>query len=208
MSDYATLAEVHLRMPELGTGDDALITSLITSVSSYFDRFTGRAFAPEAATVRTFSGGELYSGGGIGHKKLFIRPALASAPTLVRIRNTANEAWRVVPAGDVKAMPEGRKTGDPILWLELIDTPTSTATDTTWPAADDAVEITGTWNQTAVPEDIHEACLQTVVNLYRSRGSAGLDEVANSAMYMPTIPKAIPAFAYQVLRSYKKLVYA
>jgi len=203
VADYCTLADVHARMPELGTSDDSLISGLITSVSAFIDTTTGRTFAPETNVVRTFSGG------GISRKKLFVRPTLAAAPTLVRIRNNETSTWRVVPAGDVKLMPEGRRTGDPILWLELVDTPTSTATDTTWPAADDTVEIAADWGRATTPADIKEACIQTVVNLYRSRGSAGSDvEVGVSAMYGPDIPKAMPNFAYKVIQSYKKLVYA
>jgi len=199
VTDYATLSEIHARMPELGTSDDGLITSLVFALSSYFDTFTGRQFGPEAAVARTFSGR--------GTKILFVRPPLASAPTLVRIRDNVKDAvWNTVPSGDIKLMPEGRRTGDPILWLQLIDQPTGT--DNLWPEADDTVEVTGTWGRAAIPEDIREACIETVINLYRSRGSAGNDLMTNSSAFTPEIPKAIPSFAYGILRSYKRLVYA
>lgn len=200
MADYCTLADVHLRMSELGTGDDAFISALITSVSTFFDSQTGQTFAAEAAGIRLFSGK--------GTCKLFIRPPLSAAPTLVRVRDNTSGAWRTVPSGDIHLMPEGRATNGYVLWLELRDT--ITGTDSVWPQADESVEITGPWTPTAVPTDIKEACAETVVNLYRSRGSAGADmESGIGGTYMPDIPKAIPAFAWKVLQAYNsKLVFA
>lgn len=198
MPEYCSLADIKQRMPELGTTDDTLLTSLVYAVSGYFDTVTGRRF--DAATeVRTLSG--------TGTKQLFVRPPLAAVPTLVRVRdNVKDTTWNTVPTGDVKLMPEGRRTGDPILWLELIDQPTGT--DNLWPEADSSVEITGSWGRTGIPDDIREACIQTVINLYRARGSSGNDFTASGGTYMPEIPKAVPAFAYSVLRAYKRLVYA
>jgi len=185
-------------MPELGVSDDALITSLIFGVSAHFDRFIGQSLG-STTEVRTFSGN--------GSNQIFIRPPLTAAPTLVRVRSSTSEAWRTVPAADIRLMPEGRTAGAPILWLELGNTPTGA--DYLWPESDLTVEITGTWGRTAVPDDIREACLQTVVNLYRSRGSAGSDmEVGIGGTYMPDISKAMPLFAYNILRSYKRLVFA
>jgi len=198
MSEYATLSEVKARMPELGTSDDAVISTLIFGVSAYIDHMTGRSFGTETV-ARTFSGN--------GSNRIFIRPPLTAAPTLVRVRSNTGDAWRTVPAADIRLMPEGRATGEPILWLEIGNTPTGA--DYAFPASDLTVEITGTWGRTTVPDDIREACIETVVNLYRARGSAGSDmEVGVGGTYMPDIPKAIPAFAYTVLRSYKRLVLA
>lgn len=206
MPEYCSLAEVHQRMPELGASDDALLTSMVYAVSSYFDETTQRRFDSETS-VHIVTGGEMFAGGGLGRSKLFLRPPLASAPTQVRIRDNAKGSWRIVPIGDVKLMPEGRRSGDPILWLQLIDTPTGT--DSVWPSSDDSVEITGTWGRSTVPDDIREACIQTVVNLYRSRGSAGSDmEVGIGGTYMPAIVKAMPHFAWAILQNYKRLVYA
>lgn len=206
MAEYTTLAAVHARMPELGTSDDALLQDLIFVVSAYFNTYTKRRFDSDTS-VRTFTGGDLFSGGGLGSKKLFFRPPLATAPTLVRIRSNASTVWRTLSLADVKLMPEGRRNGDPILWIELLDTPVGT--DTVWPSADDTVEVTGTWGLSTVPDDIREACTQTVINLYRARGSAGHDvEVGIGGTFMPDIPKAMPNFAYQVLRQYKRLVFA
>lgn len=197
MSEYAALADVKARMPELGTSDDAVIESLIFAASAYFETCTGRTFGNETK-LQVFSGN--------GTSQLFMHPPLASTPTLVRVRSNSSDSWRTITS-DVRVMPEGRRTGDPVLWLEIRDTPTGT--DSVFPAANDTVEVTGTWGRTAVPDDIKEACIQTVVNLYRSRGSAGSDmEVGVGGTYMPDIPKAIPAFAYTVLRSYKRLVLA
>lgn len=186
-------------MPELPTTDDTMIGALITAVSSYFDRFTGRTFSPEAATLRIFSGD--------GTNRIILSPPLASAPTLVRVRANASDVWRTVTAGDVRLMPEGRKTGDPILWLELSDAPTGI--EYLWPEALDTVEITGTWGITATPPEIKEACLETVVNLYRARGSAGSDmEVGVGGTFMPDVAKAMPLMAYKILQSYKRFVVA
>ena len=103
--------------------------------------------------------------------------------------------------------PKGDRSGDLILWLELGGTPTGT--DYVWPLADQTVEITGSWGREDVPDDIREAAIQTVVNLYRSRGSAGSDmEVGVGGRFMPDISKAMPLFAYNILRSYKRLVFA
>ena len=184
-------------MPELGTGDDALITSLVYAVSAYFDRFTQQRFDSETSV-------RLFSGDGTG--RILIRPPLAAAPTLVRVRANARDAWRTVTAGDIKLMPEGRRPGDPIQWLQLLDTPTGN--EQIFPESDDTVEVTGTWGRNGVPDDIREACLQTVVNLYRSRGSAGQDEVGIGGQYMPDISKSMPLFAYNILRSYRRLVFA
>lgn len=198
MAEYATLAEVKRRMPELGTSDDDVLTGLVIAVSAYFDHSTGQSFGSETS-LRTFSGN--------GTNQVFIRPSLTAAPTLVRVRSNTSEAWRTVPAADIRLMPEGRRVGDPVLWLELGNT--VTGTDYLWPESDQTVEITGTWGRSTVPDDIREACIETVVNLYRARGSAGSDmEVGVGGTYMPDIPKAIPAFAYTVLRSYKRLVLA
>lgn len=199
MSEYTTLPQVHLRMPELGTDDDQLLSDMIRAVSAYFDSETENRFDNETKL-------QLFSGNGT--KQLFIHPALASAPTLVRIRDNALGAWRTVPTADVRLMPEGRRNGDPIRWLELLDTPSGP--DTIWPKADDTAEITGPWGRTAVPDDIAEACLQTVVNLYRARGSAGTDvePAFSGGAYMSAIPKAMPHFAWAVLQNYKRLVFA
>lgn len=198
MPEYASLAEIHARMPELGTSDDALLTSLVGTVSAYFDNVTQRRFDSETKL-------QLFAGNGT--RQQFIRPSLASAPTLVRVRANAKDAWRSVPLGDLRYMPSGRRTGEPILWLEIIDTPTGA--DTIFPEADDTVEITGAWGRSVIPDDIREACLETVINLYRARGSAGADvEVGIGGTYMPDIPKAMPSFAWKVLQSYKRLVYA
>lgn len=196
MSEYAALADVKARMPELGVSDDAVIQTMIVGVSAYIDRMTGRTFGTETV-LRTFSGS--------GSNRIFIRPPLTAAPTLVRVRSNTGDAWRTVPAADIRLMPEGRATGEPILWLEIGNTPTGS--DYAFPASDLTVEITGTWGRSSVPDDIREACIETVVNLYRARGSAG-EDIHLGGAYMPDIPKAIPAFAYTVLRSYKRLVMA
>lgn len=185
-------------MPELGISDDALITNFIGAVSAYFDEETQSRFDTESS-LRLFTGN--------GTNQLFIRPPLASAPTLVRVRANARDAWRTVTAGDIKLMPQGRRPGDPILWLQIIDTPTGV--EQIFPDSDDTVEVTGTWGRTVIPDDLREAAAQTVVNLYRSRGSAGSDmEVGVGGTYMPAIVKAMPHFAWAILQNYKRLVYA
>lgn len=198
MAEYCVLGDVKARMPELGSGDDGLIGDLILAVSAFFDSETEARFDNETKL-------QLFSG--TGTKQLYIRPRLATAPTLVRVRDNALGTWRTVPAGDVKAMPEGRRTDDPIRWLELLDNPTGP--DHYWPKADDTVEITGTWGRSAVPADLKEAAIQTVVNLYRSRGSAGSDmELGTGGAFMPTVAKALPHFAWMVLQNYRRLVFA
>jgi hypothetical protein len=197
MAEYCGLTDVKARMPELGTSDDTLLVDLVFAVSAYFDSETNDRFDSETKL-------QLFSG--TGTNKLFIRPPLASVPTLIRVRDNAAGAWRTVPAGDVKLMPEGRRTADPALWLELLDFPTGP--DLVWPEASDTVEITAVWGRSVIPDDIREACIQTVVNLYRSRGSAGNDEVGIGGQFMPDIPKAMPHFAYRILQNYKRLVYA
>ena len=196
MAEYCTLDEVRARLPELGTSDDPVLSSLITAVSAYFDGETESRFDSESM-VQVFTG--------TGTKQLFIRPPLASAPTQVRIRDNAQAAWRVVPIADVKLMPEGRRTGEPIRWLELLDV--TTGPDHYWPKADSTAEITGPFGRATVPDDLREGAIQTVVNLYRSRGSAGSDmEVGVGGTYMPAIVKAIPHFAWSVLQNYRRLV--
>src|SRR5574343_470041 len=111
-------------------------------------------------------------------------------------------SYTALTASDLEALPDNYTAeGKPIRGLAIL--PTSSA----WfPTYRRGVKITGKRGFPAVPDDIKEAVLETVVNVYSARsGNTSAGRMTVTAAGVVIRPDDIPEFAMTIFKSYRIL---
>lgn|SRR5574343_836938 len=198
---YATLAEYKAYIATRGlagavgtdASDDAVIEDLIEAASRQADTLSGRRFyADSSDTAYYYTADDEYE---------MELPDFKSITTVaVDYNNT--RSYTALTASDWEALPDNYTAeGKPIRGLAIL--PTSSA----WfPTYRRGVKITGKRGFPAVPDDIKEAVLETVVNVYSARsGNTSAGRMTVTAAGVVIRPDDIPEFAMTIFKSYRIL---
>ena len=194
LTSLANVRELLQRQSGVDTTNDALISTLITTVSQEIMSYTGCEFAPTTASAtRKF----VYRGGGT----LLLAPySLRSVTSIVIDTDGTSPADVTLSADDYRLWPREPKRGvyDRIEFRNLSPASKSSAYDFT-PSRE--IEITGAWGFASVPSEIDHACAATVV--FRMRTSSDFYGNENSADVQRFGAVQFPTIARQILDVYK-----
>lgn len=193
--DLTTLTAVRafMQTPAADTGQDDLVQAEITRASLACMRYLDRRVRPldTVDTVRLFRVGGAYRSREIRVKDL------SAAPTTLRLldEDAATVVATLAPADRV-LLPLDRQATDPIEAIRLLPSAGTVAPDY-------YLEVTGKWGWPAVPADVEEACILTVVGRMR----ANVQSFA-TAVNLPDAdalgrPEGIPQSARRLLDYYR-----
>lgn len=195
--DYCTTAQVHDYLPDLDATDDPVIAKVITRSSAAVDRICERTFDNVAGVVEIFDG----RGFGSGYPRFFPNRDIV-AVTQLRLRDTMQGAWRVVPPGDVLLEPNDRRAGWPGYWIALADF--ASGPDTVFPRGVRTIELTYTRGWPAVLSDVEEATLEIAVRVFKARGAGFADITGVEGIDTAITTKALPALGNEFLKHLKR----
>lgn len=198
---YATLAEYKAYMAMRGlagsvgtdASDDAVIEDLIEAVSRYADVTTGRRFYIDTNdTIYYYDAKQNYE----------IRLPDFGSITTVAVDYANTRTYTNLAASDWEALPVNYSAeGNPITGLAIL--PTSAAY---FPTSRSGVKITGKRGYPSVPNDIREATLETVANIYSARsGQSNSGRISITASGVVLRPEDVPDFAMAIFKSYRIL---
>ncbi len=139
---------------------------------------------------------------------------IADNVTTVLVDNVADAA--IAQAAVVPATNTTGKTGDYLLrptpetglpgrYLQLTDIPTGILGLGT---GFDSVEVTGVWGWPAVPATIKEATIEIALSMWRARGSGEGEPMGIQPLAAPALSKIIPPLAYDLLKHFRRTVFA
>lgn len=187
---YVSLADVRSYLAASETGDDALLTMLITNAQAIIDKVTARTFEVNADTTRYFDAVADVRGG-----VLYFDTDICSITSI-------SNAGSSVASTQYVTMP---RNVTPYYGIRLKDDATHTWKSTST-ASEDAISVTGKWGySTTPPSDIAQACLRLTAYLYRQRENANdLDRavVVGNATVLPT---RLPQDVAEILLPYRRL---
>ena len=206
MANYVTAAEVYAYAYQKVTGDEALLTALIPRASRLFDREAGLPDNYFAAYVDPTAAGQRdFWGDGTDYLKIdpylstltptismpsgftapdFIeathqsRPRLCVPGEFFLVRTYGDNAMRFSGLSDRRDLFPADFSGN----LDYVG----------WPDGI-RVQVTAKWGFDAVPEDVKEAVIETVVTIWRSRDTAFARAVAidtNTLLFDALPPRA------------------
>lgn len=199
---YATLNEYKAWIAARGlagsvgtdASDDTVIEDLIEAVSRYIDTETGeRFYTDSAAADYYYTSKELYE---------MELPAF-SAITTVSVDYNNARSYTALASGDWEGLPDNYAAeGLPIMGLAIL--PTSAAWFPTWRKA---VKVTGKRGWASAPDDIKDACLSIVQNLYalRSGQATNTGRVTITGGGVVIRPDDVPGIAQTIIKRYRKL---
>jgi hypothetical protein len=202
VTDYCVLADVTARLPDLDASANAIITALITAASAVIDVETQRpdGFGQTASIVRLFDSPPWDTP--YGGRQLFLGDIVSVSQLRVKAGTTSTFSTAAQTDYVIRPNPE---LGLPGRYLELVDIPSAVLGFGVGYAT---VEVTGVWGWPAVPAAIKEATIQTTISMWRGRGSGETEPIGITTLGQPVIPKAIPPLAYELLRHYRRTVFA
>jgi len=196
---YATLAEYKSYIANRGlagavgtdASDDAVIEDLIEAVSRRTDSITGRRFYVDTNdTAYYYTAEDSYS---------MELPDFASITT-VSVDYNDQRSYTDLTASDWEALPFNYSAeSKPIRGIAIL--PTSSAY---FPVSRAGVKITGKRGFSAVPDDIKEAVLETVLHVYSTRsGQRSTGGSSITAAEAAINREDIPPHAMGIYKSYR-----
>jgi hypothetical protein len=187
---YCTNTEVKTLIGGIqGTGDDALLTTLITEAEVYIENYCHRLFEAETLTKKYDAVKD------IDGRTLWLDEDLLSITTLT------NGDSAVITSGQYVLLPTNRS---PKYAIRLL-----ASSGVSWQFVDDteeAISVAGSWGYAAsVPIAVKYACKLLTAYYYRSR-QAGPDAertvIANGVVIAPS---RIPGMVQELLDPYRKV---
>lgn len=187
---YCTTAQVKSYLGITGSGDDALLATLIAAAQAHIDAHCERTFEAESDTTRYCDAIADVDG------SLLILPG-----DLCAITSVTNGDSTAVSGSSYVTEP---RRATPFWGLRLKQSATISWTYSTTP--ENAIAIVGRWAySTSAPDDVVQACIRLAAYLYRQKDNAAdLDRgvvVGNATLLPATIPADIALF----LRSYVRV---
>ena len=188
---YITNTALKTYLDITSSGDDTLLTSLITRTQAMIDAYCRQTFEASSDTTRYFDPTRDVNG-----RTLFLDYPLAA------ITSVTNGDSVVVSSGDYVTEPRNET---PYRRLTLKSNATVAWTYSGTP--ENAIAIVGKWTYSATaPDDIVQACTRLAAYLYRQRDNAlDLDRtvIVGDATILPvTIPRDVQF----TLRPYRRLL--
>lgn len=217
--DLLTLAETKVFLKQTGTGNDTIVTGLITRASAWLETLTGRKLKAQTFTNLRFSG---------QGRKLYppAWPIDATASVTVKLDEIAQTVWRSETDGDVDQKDVIVASDDP--WDERFGLRNHFYRWQGWESAlglywrefrqpsdrqigQNRVLLSYTGGYGTVPEDLKQACLYLIQKLWRDvdQQRTGLSVVqvpggGSVTILDPTIPKEVT----MLIAPYQRLVFA
>ncbi len=189
---YATLSELRseLKLGASETGDDTLLTNLLTRVQAFIDAQTGRTFEASGDTTHYLDALADVKG-----RTLWVRADLCAITTVT------NGDGAVLASNEYVTEP---RNATPYYALTLKASSEHVWTYTTDP--ENAISVVGKWAyaQTA-PNDIKEATLLAAAALYRASGSnPDTDRPIVTGTGVVIKPSQLPASFWAIINAYKR----
>lgn len=179
----------------LGSGDDTLLTNLITAAIAFIEgpEGAGRSFEVTADSTRRF---DALRDVDTGLRRLYLDEDLC------QITSITNGDGVLVTSGQYVTNPRNRP---PYYGIQL-----KLDSDVVWTYDDspeDAIVIVGRWGySTAAPPDIAQACVELVTWEYRRKGASGdVDRQVITASGSVIVPSSVPTSIMAVLKGYRRL---
>jgi hypothetical protein len=194
--DFKAYATVRGGAAGTDIADDAVIDSLLETVSRFIDNETGRHFwAGTTDDVRYYTPEE--SG------FLFIDD-LSALPTTVKTDSAYNRAYSTtIATTDLDFEPvNALLDGQPFTMIEI-----APHASEYFPITRKGVEITGKFGFPSVPDDIKGATLGIVLNIYQGRsGQSSAGNVSVTASGVVIRPQDVPGWAQKTINKYRRLI--
>ena len=187
---YTTLAELkaYLGIPTAETGDDALLTSIITRAQALIEAYTNRVF--EAATVTKYFHTEDVEG----------QILRLWSDDLLTVTTLTNGDGTVIAAANFRLEPRNNTPK----WAIRLDENYS------WEFTDGDSEITvaGTWGwSTTAPGNIVHACVRLAAFIYRQKDTnADIDRPLVTGDGVTIMPTALPSDVTRILDLYRRRI--
>lgn len=198
-TDLCTLSEVRsfLQKQSTDTGQDAIISSLITRASMAIMRYADREFAPAStSTVRKF---EWHPGAPF----VDLAPYDLRTVTLLRLDSDQTTST-TLSTDEYRLWPRPNRDGT---YQAIRLRPTSVVSPS-WQFPDiREVEVTGTWGFAAIPEDVKDTCIKTV-SIWLRRDVAAFSTTFNITEDRVERPEFLPQAIARQLDHYKRTIYA
>lgn len=200
MTDYATLEDYKSWIVSRGGeiaedgSDDAVILTLLSAVSRYIERQTGRRFYSDSVDGTYYFQAK--------NSQSVRLPDFASI-TSVSVDYSNNRSYTTLTVStDYDLVPDNYSAdGVPINGLEI--SPLSTSYGY-FPTQRKGIKIVGKKGWPAVPDDIEEAVLSISQNLYGSRsGQTSSGKITVTAAGVVIRPEDVPAFAAKIISHYR-----
>ncbi|HFD38538.1 MAG TPA: phage gp6-like head-tail connector protein [Anaerolineae bacterium] len=185
---YTTVADLKTYLGLSGSGDDALLATLIEAAQAMLEHEIGDVFEAAADTTRYFDAVADVEG-----RTLYFDRYCAS------ITSITNGDGNAVAAGDYVTEP---RNGSPI-WAVTLKSGAS-ASWTYDDSPENAIAVTGRWAvTTTAPADIVQATIRLAAYLYRQRDAQVFDVTAMPELGQITIPKGTPADVWAIIRYWR-----
>lgn len=194
---YTTVSAVNTYLGTSGSGDDALITDLITRAQSVIDLYTDRTFEHSSVSAtRYFTvgvdtvGRTLYLDEDLCATSSVVTNADADTPTTLTADTDFIEYPRnITPYNRICLLGSSAYSWDYTSNPEF------------------GVEVTGKWSySSSPPDDIVQAAIRMTGYFYRQKDSQVFDVIAIPAAGIVQMPKGIPEDVRIILNTYRKLV--
>lgn len=194
--DLCTLADVRtfLQKPAGDTGQDAVISSLITRASTAILKDCQREFAPVTTSeARTFA----YDGRG----RLSLAPYDLRSVSLIRM-DTDDSSPTTITSDQYRLWPRPAVNGT---YLTILFDGTVGGTRNNW--RDRLVEVTGAWGFAAVPDDVKHAAVVTTA-IWLRRDVAAFSSTFNLDEDRVERPETLPSSVRAMLAPYRRHEFA
>lgn len=194
---YATLAEARAFVDYTAsyTADDSEIETAVEAASRLIDQYCGRVFYQEAATAKIYT--PRY-GDWLEIEDLYNTTSLA-VKTDTNGDGTFDTTWTVTT--DYLVEPGSPHTGWPYTSIRV--NPRTGAY--TFPLYPQAVEVTGNYGWSAVPEAIQQACL-IQMNLLHMRRTSPFGVAGSTEVGVAFLSASLDPSARVLLDAYRKMV--
>jgi hypothetical protein len=193
---YATTAAVKARLGIADTTDDTLIGTFCDQVNQFIEspHGCGRILAPINSAT--------YLVDGTGLRRLYF-PRGLRAVTALAIGDFTGDDRDTIADTDyfLRPLAQDRTPGWPALWLELSDRPAGD--HRIFPVGHETVSITATAGWAAIPDDITDVALTTVVRAWHGRQSGQADIVGNDETGSPLVSRFVAPYHWGAIKAYR-----
>jgi len=195
---YATTAAVKARLGISDATDDALIATFCDQVNQFIEspQGTGRILAPIGSTTYLLDGD--------GSSELYFARGIRAVSALA-VGDYTGDTRDPISPGEyfLRPLEQDRDPGWPPMWLMLSDRATSRRR---FPVGFETVSLTCTAGWAAIPDDITDVALTTVVRMWHARQSGQVDVVGNDETGEPIVSRNIAPSHWKTLKAYRRLL--
>lgn len=192
---YATLAGAKSRLGISDGTDDALLSSLCDSVNGWVEVTTGRILAPLTYAA------ELFDGDG---SRILLMPRGIRTLSSLEVAPFTGAPFVATPLNDVFLRPVAleRAPGWPATEIMMTNVPTPGNVYPYFPPGFGTVRLSGAGGWAAIPDEVAEIALTTVVRAWHARQSGQSDVVGTDETGAPLVSRFVSLRDRITLRRY------